>query len=138
MGYGLPAAIGAQMAHPHALVIDIAGEGSILMNMQELSTAAQYRLPVKIFILNNEYLGMVRQWQELLHGGRYSESYSAALPDFVKLAEAYGAHGIRCSDPGRSRCGDPGDDRDAEGGRLRLPRRQDGELPADDPVGQGA
>ncbi|MGO9005545.1 MAG: acetolactate synthase 3 large subunit [Beijerinckiaceae bacterium] len=99
MGYGLPAAIGAQMAHPHALVIDIAGEGSILMNMQELSTAAQHRLPVKVFILNNEYLGMVRQWQELLHGGRYSESYSAALPDFVKLAEAYGAHGIRCSDP---------------------------------------
>jgi acetolactate synthase I/II/III large subunit len=99
MGYGLPAAIGVQMAHPHALVVDIAGEGSILMNMQEMSTAAQYRLPIKIFILNNEYLGMVRQWQELLHGGRYSESYSAALPDFVKLAEAYGAHGIRCSDP---------------------------------------
>ncbi len=99
MGYGLPAAIGAQMAHPHSLVIDIAGESSILMNIQELSTAAQYRLPVKIFIINNEYLGMVRQWQELLHGGRYSESYASALPDFVKLAEAYGAHGIRCSDP---------------------------------------
>jgi acetolactate synthase I/II/III large subunit len=99
MGYGLPAAIGVQMAHPHALVVDIAGEGSIQMNIQELSTAAQYRLPVKIFILNNEYLGMVRQWQELLHGGRYSESYSEALPDFVKLADAYGAHGIRCSDP---------------------------------------
>jgi acetolactate synthase-1/2/3 large subunit len=99
MGYGLPAAIGAQMAHPQALVIDIAGEASILMNMQEMSTALQYRLPVKIFILNNEYMGMVRQWQELLHGGRYSESYSEALPDFVKLAEAYGAHGIRCSDP---------------------------------------
>ena len=101
MGYGLPAAIGAQMAHPGALVVDIAGEASILMNMQELSTAAQYRLPVKIFILNNEYMGMVRQWQELLHEGRYSQSYSAALPDFVKLAEAYGAHGIRCSDPAR-------------------------------------
>jgi acetolactate synthase-1/2/3 large subunit len=100
MGYGLPAAIGVQLAHPDALVIDIAGEASILMNMQEMSTAAQYRLPVKIFILNNEYMGMVRQWQELLHGGRYSESYSEALPDFVKLAEAYGAHGIRCSDPG--------------------------------------
>ena len=114
MGYGLPAAIGVQMAHPHALVIDIAGEASILMNMQEMSTAAQYRLPVKIFILNNEYMGMVRQWQELLHGGRYSESYSAALPDFVKLAEAYGAHGIRCSDPRRSRRGDPRDDRIAE------------------------
>jgi acetolactate synthase I/II/III large subunit len=101
MGYGLPAAIGAQMAHPKALVIDIAGEASILMNIQELSTAAQYRLPVKIFILNNEYMGMVRQWQELLHDGRYSESYSAALPDFVKLADAYGAHGIRCSDPAK-------------------------------------
>ncbi|QAY95434.1 acetolactate synthase 3 large subunit [Methylovirgula ligni] len=99
MGYGLPAAIGAQMAHPHALVVDIAGEGSILMNIQELSTAAQYRLPVKVFILNNEYLGMVRQWQELLHGGRYSESYSEALPDFVKLVESFGGHGIRCSDP---------------------------------------
>jgi acetolactate synthase-1/2/3 large subunit len=99
MGYGLPAAIGAQMAHPQALVIDIAGEASILMNMQELSTAAQYRLPVKIFILNNEYMGMVRQWQSLLHGGRLSHSYSEALPDFVKLAEAYGAVGIRCSNP---------------------------------------
>ncbi|MEN5081114.1 acetolactate synthase 3 large subunit [Bosea sp. TWI1241] len=99
MGYGLPAAIGVQMKHRDALVIDIAGEASILMNMQEMSTAAQYRLPVKVFILNNEYMGMVRQWQELLHGGRYSESYSASLPDFVKLAEAYGGHGIRCSDP---------------------------------------
>ena len=99
MGYGLPAAIGTQMAHPDALVIDIAGEASILMNMQEMSTALQYRLPVKVFILNNSYMGMVRQWQELLHGGRYSESYSEALPDFVKLAEAYGGHGIRCSDP---------------------------------------
>jgi acetolactate synthase-1/2/3 large subunit len=87
------------MAHPGSLVVDIAGEASILMNMQELSTAAQYRLPVKIFILNNEYMGMVRQWQELLHEGRYSQSYTAALPDFVKLAGAFGAHGIRCSDP---------------------------------------
>jgi acetolactate synthase-1/2/3 large subunit len=101
MGYGLPAAIGVQLAHPKALVVDIAGEASILMNMQEMSTALQYRLPVKIFILNNEYMGMVRQWQELLHGGRYSSSYSEALPDFVKLAEAYGAHGIRCSDPAK-------------------------------------
>ncbi|MBV1703853.1 MAG: acetolactate synthase 3 large subunit [Hyphomicrobiales bacterium] len=101
MGYGLPAAIGVQMAHPDALVVDVAGEASILMNMQEMSTAAQYRLPVKIFILNNEYMGMVRQWQELLHGGRYSHSYSESLPDFVKLAEAYGAHGIRCSDPAK-------------------------------------
>ncbi|MGL4445280.1 MAG: acetolactate synthase 3 large subunit [Alsobacter sp.] len=101
MGYGLPAAIGVQMAHPKALVIDIAGEASILMNMQEMSTALQYRLPVKIFILNNEYMGMVRQWQELLHGGRYSESYSHSLPDFVKLAEAYGGVGIRCDDPAK-------------------------------------
>jgi acetolactate synthase-1/2/3 large subunit len=99
MGYGLPAAIGVQLAHPDSVVIDIAGEASILMCIQELSTAAQYRLPVKVFILNNEYMGMVRQWQELLHDGRYSESYTAALPDFVKLAEAFGAHGIRCSDP---------------------------------------
>ncbi len=95
MGYGLPAAMGVQIAHPDALVIDIAGEASIQMNIQEMSTLTQYRLPVKIFILNNEYMGMVRQWQELLHGSRYSESYSAALPDFVKLAEAYGAVGIR-------------------------------------------
>ena len=87
MGYGLPAAMGVQIAHPDALVIDIAGEASILMNIQEMSTIAQYRLPVKVFILNNQYMGMVRQWQELLHGGRYSESYTAALPDFVKLAE---------------------------------------------------
>ena len=101
MGYGLPAAIGVQIKHPDALVIDVAGEASILMNMQEMSTAVQYRLPVKIFILNNEYMGMVRQWQELLHGGRYSESYSQSLPDFVKLAEAYGGHGIRCSDPAK-------------------------------------
>jgi acetolactate synthase-1/2/3 large subunit len=99
MGYGLPAAIGAQLAHPGSLVIDIAGEASILMCIQEMSTAIQYRLPVKIFILNNEYMGMVRQWQELLHGGRYSHSYSEALPDFVKLAEAFGAKGVRCSDP---------------------------------------
>ena len=100
MGYGLPAAIGVQRAHPNALVIDIAGEASILMNMQEMSTAVQHRLPVKIFIINNQYMGMVRQWQELLHGGRYSESYTEALPDFVKLAEAYHAVGIRCDKPG--------------------------------------
>jgi acetolactate synthase-1/2/3 large subunit len=100
MGYGLPAAVGVQLAHPDALVIDIAGEASVLMTMQEMSTAAQHRLPIKIFILNNQYMGMVRQWQELLHGGRYSESYTAALPDFVKLAEAYHAVGIRCDKPG--------------------------------------
>jgi len=99
MGYGLPAAIGVQIAHPEVLVIDVAGEASILMNIQEMSTAAQYRLPVKVFILNNQYMGMVRQWQELLHGGRYSESYTAALPDFVKLAEAFGAAGRRVEDP---------------------------------------
>jgi acetolactate synthase-1/2/3 large subunit len=99
MGYGLPAAMGVQIAHPDALVIDIAGEASILMNIQEMATLAQYRLPVKVFILNNEYMGMVRQWQELLHGSRYSESYSAALPDFVKLAESFHARGMRVSDP---------------------------------------
>jgi acetolactate synthase-1/2/3 large subunit len=96
MGYGLPAAMGVQIAHPDALVIDVAGEASILMNIQEMSTLSQYGLPVKIFIVNNQWMGMVRQWQELLHGGRYSESYSASLPDFVALAEAFGAVGIRC------------------------------------------
>jgi acetolactate synthase I/II/III large subunit len=100
MGYGLPASVGVQLAHPKSLVIDIAGEASVLMTMQEISTAVQYRLPIKIFIINNQYMGMVRQWQELLHGGRYSESYTAALPDFVKLAEAYHAVGIRCEKPG--------------------------------------
>ena len=99
MGYGFPASIGVQMAHPDALVINVAGEASWLMNMQELGTAMQFRLPVKQFILNNERLGMVRQWQELLHGERYSQSWSEALPDFVKLAEAFGAKGIQCSDP---------------------------------------
>jgi len=100
MGYGLPASVGVQTAHPNSLVIDIAGEASVLMTMQEMSTAVQYDLPIKIFILNNQYMGMVRQWQELLHGGRYSHSYTEALPDFVKLAEAYHAHGIRCEHPG--------------------------------------
>ncbi len=95
MGYGLPAAMGVQIAHPDALVIDIAGEASILMNIQEMSTLTQYRLPVKVFILNNQYMGMVRQWQELLHGGRYAESYVDALPDFVKLADAFGGVGLR-------------------------------------------
>jgi len=99
MGYGLPAAIGVQVAHPSSLVIDIAGEASILMNIQELSTAVQHKLPVKIFILNNQYMGMVRQWQELLHGGRYSHSYTDSLPDFVKLAEAYGCLGVRALKP---------------------------------------
>ena len=99
MGYGLPAAVGVQVAHPNKLVIDIAGEASVLMTMQEMSTAVQYSLPIKIFILNNEYMGMVRQWQELLHGKNYAESYTAALPDFVKLAEAYGCVGIRAKTP---------------------------------------
>jgi acetolactate synthase-1/2/3 large subunit len=99
MGYGLPAAVGVQIAHPDALVVDIAGEASIMMNIQEMSTAVQYRLPVKIFIINNQYMGMIRQWQELLHGGRYSESYSSSLPDFVKLAEAFGARGLRATKP---------------------------------------
>ncbi|MBI6629990.1 acetolactate synthase 3 large subunit [Pontibaca salina] len=99
MGYGFPASIGVQMAHPDALVINVAGEASWLMNMQEMGTAVQYHLPVKQFILNNERLGMVRQWQELLHGERYSQSWSEALPDFVKLAEAFGAKGILCTDP---------------------------------------
>ncbi|MBP2311933.1 acetolactate synthase 3 large subunit [Azospirillum soli] len=97
MGYGLPAAIGAQLAHPDAIVVDVSGEASFLMNMQEIGTAVQYRAPVKIFILNNKYMGMVRQWQELLHGSRYSQSYSEALPDFVKLAEAWGCVGLRAT-----------------------------------------
>ncbi|WP_306117763.1 MULTISPECIES: acetolactate synthase 3 large subunit [unclassified Roseitalea] len=100
MGYGLPAALGVQIAHPDALVIDIAGDASIQMNIQEMSTAIQYMTPIKIFILNNQYMGMVRQWQQLLHGNRRSHSYTEAMPDFVKLAEAYGAHGIRCQKPG--------------------------------------
>jgi acetolactate synthase I/II/III large subunit len=100
MGYGLPAAVGVQLAHPDSLVVDIAGEASVLMTMQEISTAVQYELPIKIFILNNQYMGMVRQWQDLMHGKRYSHSYTEALPDFVKLAEAYHAHGIRCTHPG--------------------------------------
>jgi len=95
MGYGLPAAIGAQVGNPNALVIDIAGDASILMNIQEMATATQYRLPVKVFILNNEWMGMVRQWQELTYSGRYSQSYSDSLPDFVKLAESFGWNGIR-------------------------------------------
>ena len=123
MGYGLPAAVGVQMAHPDALVIDIAGEASVQMTMQEMSTAVQYDLPIKIFILNNQYMGMVRQWQELLHGGRYSHSYSEALPDFVKLAEAFGCVGLRADKP------DELDDKirqmidSPNAGAVRLPRR---------------
>ena len=99
MGYGLPAALGVQIAHPESLVIDIAGDASVLMTMQEMSCAVQYNAPIKIFILNNQYMGMVRQWQQLLHGNRLSNSYTEALPDFVKLADAYGAVGIRCEKP---------------------------------------
>ena len=138
MGYGLPAAMGVQIAHPDALVIDIAGEASILMNIQEMSTIVQYRLPVKVFILNNQYMGMVRQWQELLHGGRYSESYTAALPDFVKLAEAFGAVGLARREAGRARRRDQGDDRDRRAGDRRCRGRPGGELLPDDPVGRGA
>jgi acetolactate synthase-1/2/3 large subunit len=99
MGYGLPAAVGVQVAHPEAVVIDIAGEASTMMNIQELGTIAQYKLPVKIFILNNYWLGMVRQWQELLHGARYAESYSDGLPDFIQLAESFGITGLRATHP---------------------------------------
>ena len=99
MGYGLPAAVGVQIAHPEKLVVDIAGEASVLMTMQEMSTAVQYNLPIKIFILNNQYMGMVRQWQELLHEKNYSESYSEALPDFMKMADAYGCKGIKAETP---------------------------------------
>ena len=100
MGYGLPAALGVQIAHPDALVIDIAGDASVQMNIQEMSSAIQHNAPIKIFILNNQYMGMVRQWQQLLHGNRLSHSYTEAMPDFVLLAQAYGAHGIRCEKPG--------------------------------------
>ncbi len=99
MGYGLPAALGVQIAHPNSLVIDIAGDASVQMTIQEMSAAVQYEAPIKIFILNNQYMGMVRQWQQLLHGNRLSHSYTEAMPDFVKLAEAYGGHGIRCEKP---------------------------------------
>ncbi len=121
MGYGLPAAVGVQIAHPNALVIDIAGDASVQMTMQEMSTAVQYQLPIKIFILNNQYMGMVRQWQELLHGNRYSHSYTEALPDFVKLAEAYDARRHPLREAGRSRRRDQGDDQRQQAGDLRLP-----------------
>ena len=122
MGYGLPAAVGVQVAHPDALVIDIAGEASVQMTMQEMSTAMQYDLPIKIFILNNEYMGMVRQWQELLHGGRYSHSYSEALPDFVKMADAFWVPGFACLNARRTGWQDPGNDQYQASGSIRLPR----------------
>ena len=99
MGYGMPSAMGVQIAHPDDLVVCVTGEASLMMNIQELSTIMQYRLPLKVFILNNRYMGMVRQWQEMFHGSRYSESYMDSLPDFVKLAEAYGMAGLRCEKP---------------------------------------
>jgi acetolactate synthase-1/2/3 large subunit len=99
MGYGLPAAIGVQIAHPEADVVCVSGEASLMMNIQELSTAVQYKLPVKVLLLNNRYMGMVRQWQEMLHGNRYSESYMESLPDFPKLAEAFGACGLYADKP---------------------------------------
>ena len=138
MGYGLPSSVGVQLAHPKSLVIDIAGEARVLMTMQELSTAVQYRLPVKIFILNNRYMGMVRQWQELLHGGRYSESYSEALPDFVKLAEAYHARRHPLREARRSRPRHQGDDRRRQAGAVRLRGRPERKLLPDDPVGARA
>ena len=138
MGYGLPAAIGVQVAHPDSLVIDIAGDASVLMTMQEMSTAVQYELPIKIFILNNQYMGMVRQWQQLLHGNRLSHSYTESLPDFVKLAEAYGCVGLQADQAGRSRRRDQGDDQGQAAGAVRLPRRHAGKLLPDDPVRQGA
>ncbi len=134
MGYGLPAAMGVQIAHPDALCIDVAGEASILMNIQEMATLAQYRLPVKVFILNNQYMGMVRQWQELLHGSRYSESYSEALPDFVKLAEAFHGTGLRATSARRAGRRDRAHAGDTRPGDRRHLRRRDGERLPDDPV----
>ena len=139
MGYGLPAAIGVQMAHPEALVIDIAGDASVLMTMQEMSTAVQYRLPVKIFILNNQYMGMVRQWQQLLHGNRLSESYIGSAARFREAGRGLWL-------PSACAAEKPGELDDAikemievnAAGALRLPRRQSRQLLPDDPVGQGA
>ncbi len=138
MGYGLPAALGVQIAHPDALVIDIAGDASVQMTIQEMCCAVQYEAPIKIFILNNQYMGMVRQWQQLLHGNRLSHSYTEAMPDFVKLARGLWRprHSLRKA----------GDLDDAikemidgeEAGDLRLPRGQSRQLLPDDPVGQGA
>ncbi len=134
MGYGLPAAMGVQVAHPDALVIDIAGEASVLMNIQEMGTLAQYRLPVKVFILNNQYMGMVRQWQELLHGGRYSESYSAALPDFVKLADSFHAVGLARRPGGAGGRRDPRDAGNRPCGDCGYRGGSEGELLPDDPL----
>ena len=137
MGYGLPAAIGVQVAHRDSLVIDIAGDASVQMTMQEMSTAVQYELPIKIFILNNQYMGMVRQWQQLLHGNRLSHSYSEALPDFVKLADAYGGVGLRRSSRPISTARIREMIAVKQAGAVRLPRRGAGKLLPDDPVRQG-
>ena len=136
MGYGLPAAVGVQMAHPDALVIDIAGEATVQMTMQEMSTAVQYDLPIKIFILNNEYMGMVRQWQELLHGGRYSHSYSEALAGFRQAGGSLWLRGPARRKAGGTGRQDPGDDLRQTAGAVRLPRRSDGELLSHDPFGR--
>jgi thiamine pyrophosphate-dependent acetolactate synthase large subunit-like protein len=138
MGYGLPAAMGVQIAHPDALVIDIAGEASILMNIQEMSTIAQYRLPVKVFILNNEYMGMVRQWQELLHGNRYSESYIGRAARLREARGGFGCVGLRCSKP--SELDDVIKEMIAEraSGDRRHRGRREGELLPDDPLGRRA
>ena len=135
MGYGLPAAMGVQVGNPDALVVGIAGEASWVMNMQEMSTIVQYRLPVKCFILNNSYMGMVRQWQELFHGNRYSESYMDSLPDFVKLADAFGVVGPARGQAGSARRGDRGDDFGRSPGDRRHRRRPGGERLSDDPGG---
>ena len=137
MGYGLPSAMGVQVAHPESLVIDVAGEASVIMNIQEMSTIAQYRLPVKVFILNNQYMGMVRQWQELLHGGRYAESYMDSLPDFVKLAEAFGAVGLRATRPRRGGRPDQGNGGLRQGRDRRHRGGSEGKLLPHDPVGRG-
>ena len=138
MGYGLPAALGVQIAHPDSLVIDIAGDASVQMTIQEMSTAVQYEAPIKIFILNNQYMGMVRQWQQLLHGNRLSHSYTEAMPDFVMLARGLWRPRHPLRQAGRGRRCDQGDDRGEEAGHLRLPRRRARQLLPDDPVGQGA
>ena len=138
MGYGLPAAIGAQIAHPKSLVIDIAGDASILMNMQEASTAVQFELPVKVFIVNNQYMGMVRQWQQLLHGNRLSHSYTESLPDFVKVGGGLRMDGHTLRGSGRSRRCDQEDDRYEGPGDVRLPRGGTRQLLPHDPVRQGA
>jgi acetolactate synthase-1/2/3 large subunit len=138
MGYGLPAALGVQIAHPEALVIDIAGDASVQMTCRRCRRRCSTTLPIKIFILNNQYMGMVRQWQQLLHGNRLSHSYTEALPDFVKLAEAYGCVGIRCDKPGDL------DDAIKEMIDVKKPVLFDcrvanaRQLLPDDPVGQGA